>query len=119
MKKRISDSEEEENAEHEVEFMGMCLFIPLSFLLPPFFFFFSFLTRFCTYIYLCYSFVTTTSPVTPITPVFAIFLAPVSTVPTTSVSVTPATPIPAVSTAPTFTSLGVFLSLIFFFTSSS
>ena len=42
MKKRISDSEEEENAEHEVEFMGMCLFIPLSFLLPPFFFFFLF-----------------------------------------------------------------------------
>ena len=39
MKKRISDSEEEEIAEHEAEFMGMCLFILLSFLLPLFFFF--------------------------------------------------------------------------------
>ena len=48
MKKMISDSEEEESAEHEAKFMGMCLFILLSFLLPhfPFFFFF----KLCTYI---------------------------------------------------------------------
>ena len=38
MKKMISDSEEEESAEHEAKFMGMCLFILLSFLLPHFFF---------------------------------------------------------------------------------
>ena len=39
MKKRISDFEEEESVEHEAEFMGMCLFILLSFLLPLFFVF--------------------------------------------------------------------------------
>ena len=38
MKKRVFDFEEEESAEHEAEFMGMCLFILLSFLLLPFFF---------------------------------------------------------------------------------
>ena len=48
MKKRISDSEEEEIAEHEAEFMGMCLFILLSFLLPLFFFFLS--SPFYTYV---------------------------------------------------------------------
>ena len=39
MKKRVFDSEEEESAEHEAEFMGMCLFILLSSLLSPFIFF--------------------------------------------------------------------------------
>ena len=43
MKKKVLDSEEEESAEHKVKFMGMCLFILLSFLLPPFFFFFCYL----------------------------------------------------------------------------
>ena len=38
MNKRVSDFEEEENAEHEAKFMGMCLFILLSFLLPSFLF---------------------------------------------------------------------------------
>ena len=37
MKKKISDSDEEESANHEVEFMGMCLLILLSSLLPFFF----------------------------------------------------------------------------------
>ena len=48
MKKMISDSEEEESAEHETKFMGMCLFILLSFLLPYFHFFFNFV-----HIYIC------------------------------------------------------------------
>ena len=51
MKKRISDSEEEESVEHEAEFMGMCLFILLSFLLPLFFFFFCHLHFIHMYLY--------------------------------------------------------------------
>ena len=54
MKKRISDSEEEEIAEHEAEFMGMCIFILLSFLLPLFFFFFCHLLF--IHMYLCHPF---------------------------------------------------------------
>ena len=50
MKKMISDSEEEESVEHEAKFMGMCLFILLSFLLPHFPFFF--LKNF-VHIYIC------------------------------------------------------------------
>ena len=49
MKKRVFDFEEEESVEHEAEFMGMCLFIFFSFLLPPFFFFFSYLV----FIHMC------------------------------------------------------------------
>ena len=52
MKKRVSNSEEEESAEHEAEFMGMCLLILLSSLLPPFFFSFSFINSYL-YIYIC------------------------------------------------------------------
>ena len=37
MKKKVFDSDEEESANHEVEFMGMCLLILLSSLLPFFF----------------------------------------------------------------------------------
>ena len=37
MKKKVFDSEDEEGAEHEAEFMGMCLLILLSSLLPFFF----------------------------------------------------------------------------------
>ena len=57
MKKRIFDSEEEEIAEHEAEFMGMCLFILLSFLLPLFFFFF-FGHLLFIHMYLCHPFAT-------------------------------------------------------------
>ena len=53
---------------------------------------------------------TTTSPAAPV--------APVSAVPTVSVSAIPTTLVPAISIAPTLTGLGVFLSLISFFTSS-
>ena len=38
LKKRVSDPKEEENVKHEAKFMGMYLFILLSFLLPLFFF---------------------------------------------------------------------------------
>ena len=54
MKKRIFDSEEEESAEHEAKFMGMCLFILLSFLLPPLLFLFCYLTF--IHMYLCHLF---------------------------------------------------------------
>ena len=40
MKKKVFDFDEEESANHEVEFMGMCLLILLSSLLPSFFFFY-------------------------------------------------------------------------------
>ena len=50
MKKRVSDSKKEENAEHEAEFMGMRLLILLSSLLL--FFFFSFIIS-SLYIYIC------------------------------------------------------------------
>ena len=56
MKKRISDSEEEESVEHEAEFMGMCLFILLSFLLPLFFFFFCFCHLLFIHMYLYHPF---------------------------------------------------------------
>ena len=60
IKKRVSDSNEEESADHEAKFMGMCLLILLSSFLPPFFLlllpslFFFFLFSFSslyTYIY--------------------------------------------------------------------
>ena len=140
MKKRISYSEEEESAEHEAEFMGMCLFILLSFLLPPFSFSFL-LSHFYTYVSMsplccglplfCMSLPltaetfeepgvaadtdmpTTTSLVAPVTPVSTIPLAPVSAIPTT--------PVPA-STAPTLTGPSMFsfshLFLHFFIVSS-
>ena len=141
MKKRIFDSEEEENAEHEAKFMGMCLFILLSFLLPPFSFSFL-LSHFYTYVSMsplccglplfCMSLPltaetfeepgvaadtdmpTATSHVAPVAPVSAIPLAPVSAIPTT--------PIPAISTAPTLTGPSMFsfphLILHFFIVSS-
>ena len=145
MKKRISDSEEEESAEHEAEFMGMCLFILLSFLLLPFSFSFL-LSHFYTYVSMsplccglplfCMSIPlivetfeepgvaanidmpTTTSPAAPVSPILAVPSAPISAVPTILVSVIPTTLILAICTAPTRMSPGVFLSLIFFFTSS-
>ena len=61
---------------------------------------------------------TVISPATPIVPVSTIFSALVFAVPTASVSVTPIAPVPAISTVSTLMSLGVFLFLIFFFTSS-
>ena len=48
MKKRVSDSKEEENAEHEAEFMGMHLLILLSSLL--------FLYLLFIHMYLCHPF---------------------------------------------------------------
>ena len=54
MKKRVSDFEEQESAEHEAEFMGMCLLILLSSLLLFFFFFFYYLIF--IHIYLCHPF---------------------------------------------------------------
>ena len=52
MKKKVFDSEDEEGAEHEAEFMGMCLFILLSSLLP----YFCYLLF--MHIYLCHPFAT-------------------------------------------------------------
>ena len=146
MKKRVYDSEEEENAKHQVEFMGTHLLILLSSL---FFFFFFFLFFICSlYICICVTpfccgfplscvsipqiaetfeepgvAVDTNMPTTiylaaPVAHVSAIFLALVSAVPTVSVFVTPAVPVLAISTALTLTGLGVFLSPISFFTSS-
>ena len=52
MKKRVYDSEEEENAKHEVEFMGTHLLILLSSLFFLFFlFFFFFLSALYTYVF--------------------------------------------------------------------
>ena len=127
MKKRVSDSEEEESAEHEAESMGMCLFILLSFLFPPFSFSFL-LSRFYTYVFVsplccglplfCMSLPliaetfeepevaantdmpTTTSLAAPVAPISAIPSAPVSTIPTT--------PVLAISTAPTLTGPSMF-----------
>ena len=52
MKKRVSDFEEEESVENEVEFMGICLLILFNSFLPPFFFFFSCYLLFI-HIYIC------------------------------------------------------------------
>ena len=46
VKKRVSDSEDKVSVEHEVEFIGMCLLIMLSSLLPYLSFFFFFLFSF-------------------------------------------------------------------------
>ena len=51
MKKKVFDSDEEESANHEVEFMGMCLLILLSSLLPFFFFFFYYFPFFSSPLY--------------------------------------------------------------------
>ena len=61
---------------------------------------------------------TATSIAALIALVFAIFSAPVSAIPMVSIYVVPTAPVPAISTAFTLTDLGVFLSLISFFTSS-
>ena len=154
VKKRVSDSEDKVSVEHEVEFIGMCLLIMLSSLLPYLSFFFFFLFYFFIYFLsplythilvspLCCSLPlsfmsislitetfeepgvvldtkmpTATSIAALIALVFAIFSAPVSAIPMVSIYVVPTSPVPAISTTFTLTDLGVFLSLISFFTSS-
>ena len=57
MKKRVSISEEEESAEHKAKFMGMCLLILLSSLLPFYFLFIYFFAYLLfIHIYLCHPF---------------------------------------------------------------
>ena len=141
MKKRVYDFEEEENAKHEVEFMGTHLLILLSSLFFLFFICSLYIcicvTPFCCGFPLsCMSIPqiaetfeepgvavdtnmpTTIYPAAPVAHVSAIFLALVSAIPMVSVFVTLAVPVPTISIAPTLTGPGVFLSPISFFTSS-
>ena len=124
-KKRISDSDEDESVDFEIEFMSVPLspFFFLSFVLP-------FFVIFTLFIYLCNPFAVvslyfvcpfyliaetpgepgvavdiempTTTPPTTLT-------APISTIPTMSISAVPSIPVFALPTAPILTGPGEFL----------
>ena len=122
IKKRISESDEEESANSETEFIGMCLFLPFSAKFPPL----VFIVISSSYIYLCH-------PLAAVFPLLSIFIlliaetfkepevatdigvpmattpatsmAPVSTIPTVLAS---AIPVSATFTTPILTSPGKF-----------
>ena len=134
IKKRISESNEDESADSETEFMGICLFLPFSAKFPPLVFF----VISSSYIYLCHPLAavfpllsiftllvaeTFKEPEVaadtgvPMATISATFMAPVSTIP-----IAPASTIPvsATLTAPILTSPGKFSHLLphFFLVSS-
>ena len=129
LKKRISDSNEEESASPEPDFMGMYLFFPsLSF---SFFIFYVYLHFICTPIsLLAESFegpgiaagvgmpapaaLVMASPVVPSAPFSAVPTAPASAVPIVLVSATPAAPIPGSSGKFPFPFI-IYIYIVFFF----